>query len=44
MTLTMYSGIRHDRNGSWCPHMTLMVSAGRLAEADSVSTGVPSPP
>ena len=32
-TLTMYSGIRHDRNGSWCPHMTLIVSAGMSGDA-----------
>ncbi len=44
MTLTMYSGIRHDRNGSWCPHMTLMASAGSPEVLARVSTGVPSPP
>ena len=28
MHFTMYSGMMHDRSGSWCPHITLMRSAG----------------
>ena len=40
----MYSGTRHERNGSWCPHMMLILSAGTPLEVSSVSTGTPSPP